>query len=294
MEMLLRARSSTALDFDVSTTRYRGQNALALARISMLAYKDNAVMERAIADKFAFTHFKVFKAGETEAYLISDSEKIIVTFRGSDQVKDWLNNIDIDLVGGPLGGKVHEGFMRMFHGVWRELQLEIRALKTAASQQNRSLPLWMTGHSLGAALATLATAYLREKDQPVQGLYSFGSPRVGDRTFARHFDSDFGDKTFRIVNKNDIVTRLPPRALSYSHVGQLYFFDGSGQLQTDSSVWYRFLDSVKVHVADLFDMDFRGWKITILGPMCRQHSAIATAMEPECWIRIGCWAGWRL
>ena len=258
METLLRARATQRFDFDTSSTRYNGQNALSLARIAKLAYKDNATMEQVVTAKLGFNHFQIFSTEGTEAYLLADDEKMIVVFRGSDQIQDWLNDLDIDLIGGPMGGKVHEGFTRMFHFVWRDLQVAIRELKAEAAAQNRSLPLWVTGHSLGAALATLATAYLREKDQPVQGLYSFGSPRVGDRTFASRFNADFGDKTFRIVNKNDVITRLPPRALSYSHVGQLYFFDGLGKLHTDSTVWYRFLDSVKIHVADLFDLDFSG------------------------------------
>jgi len=258
METLLRARATQRFDFETSSTRYHGQNALALARISKLAYKNNATMEQVLMAKLGFRYFRVFSAQGTEAYLMADDEKMILTFRGSDQIQDWLNNVDMDLVGGPMGGKVHEGFIQMLHYVWRDLQVAIRELKAEAAAQNRSLPLWVTGHSLGAALATLATACLREKDQPVQGLYSFGSPRVGDRDFARHFNADFGDKAFRVVNKNDIVTRLPPRALSYSHVGQLCFFDGLGRLHRDSTVWYRFLDSVQVHAADLFDLDFSG------------------------------------
>ena len=258
METLLRARATQRFDFDTRSTRYSGQNALSLARIAKLAYKDNSLMKQVVMEKLGFHSFQVFVHQGTEAYLMADGEKMILAFRGSDQIQDWLNNVDIDLVGGPMGGKVHEGFFRMLHCVWRDLQLAIRDLKVEAARQNCSLPLWVTGHSLGAALATVATAGLREKDQPVQGLYTFGSPRVGDRTFARHFNADFGDKTFRVVNKNDIVTRLPPRALSYSHVGQLCFFDGLGQLHTDSTVWYRFLDTVQVHMADLFDLDFSG------------------------------------
>jgi triacylglycerol lipase len=258
MEMLLTARTTSGLDFDAMTTGYRGHNALAFARIARLAYKDSMVVEKAVLNKLEFDYFQSFNSKGTEAHLMADHEKIIVAFCGSNHIQDWMNDLDIDLIGGPLGGKVHEGFARMLHCVWRDLQLSIRDLKTTASHQGRSLSVWFTGHSLGAALATLAVAYLREKDQPVQGLYTFGSPRVGDRQFARNFNLDFGDKTFRIVNKNDIITRLPPRALSYSHVGQLRFFDSAGRLQTDASAWYRFLDSVKVHAGDIFDLDFSG------------------------------------
>lgn len=52
-----------------------------------------------------------------------------------------------------------------------------------------------------------------------KGLYTFGQPRTGDREFARKPDADFEQQTFRYVNNNDIVTRVPFRAMNYSHVG---------------------------------------------------------------------------
>lgn len=291
MEMLLTTRATSHLDFDATTTSYRGCNAAALARIASLSYGSSDAIEAVALHQFDFDYFKYFSCKGTEAFLMADAEKIVVTFCGSNHIEDWLNNIDIDLVGGPFGGKVHEGFYRMLHYIWRDLQSSIRELKHTASQQGRSLSVWFTGHSLGAALATLAVACLREKDQPVQGLYTFGSPRVGDRLFARNFNLDFGDKTFRVVNTNDIITRLPPRALFYSHVGQLRFFDRSGQLQTDSSTWYRFLDSVKVHVGDLFDRDFSGLENHDIGAYVQatfrnRYSAIAPSLsrQPGRWV----------
>lgn len=85
---------------------------------------------------------------------------------------------------------------------------------------------------MGAALATLAAAYLRDagrhpddpKDKPVNGLYTFGCPRAGNRDFERAFNQDSGARAFRFVNNNDIVTRVPPRELDYSHVGKFLYF----------------------------------------------------------------------
>ncbi len=90
--------------------------------------------------------------------------------------------------------------------VWKTLQKE-RGMRS----------LWITGHSLGGALAVLATAKLRfEKAQPVSGLYTYGQPRVGDFEFCSRFDQGFGDYTFRFVNFQDIVPRVPLRNMNYT------------------------------------------------------------------------------
>jgi triacylglycerol lipase len=86
---------------------------------------------------------------------------------------------------------------------------------------------------LGAALATLAVATCGEEAKPVHGLYTFGQPRVGGKSFARNFDLNFKSRAFRFVNNNDVVTRVPTRAMGYRHVGQVLVFDSSGKIQTD-------------------------------------------------------------
>jgi triacylglycerol lipase len=247
----------TTFPFDNSSTRYRGQTAIGLAQAAHLAYEpDLSELER-VAKSWGFSSVSCFppKAKVPEAYLLADAEKIIVAFRGSDSICDWRDNLEFELIGGPLGGKVHEGFDRLLNPLWRDIQREITTLKAAASTDKRSLALWFTGHSRGAALATLAVGKLREKDNTVHGLYTFGSPRVGDRDFARHFDADMGQRTFRMVNDDDLVTRMPPRSLGYSHVGQLYYLDESGKLHTDPGYWYRFLDSQTFKLEDFFDLN---------------------------------------
>ena len=81
--------------------------------------------------------------------------------------------------------------------------------------------IWMTGHSLGAALATLAA----DRYGNVQGVYTFGSPRVGDGAFKKNFEVE----AYRIVNNKDIVTRVPPPG-RYKHVGDIKFIDADGNI----------------------------------------------------------------
>ena len=72
-----------------------------------------------------------------------------------------------------------------------------------------------------------------EEAQPVHGLYTFGQPRLGEKTFARNLNLEFQPRTFRFVKNNDVVTRVPIRAMGYRHVGQRLVLDSSDQLQTN-------------------------------------------------------------
>jgi triacylglycerol lipase len=252
-------------EFDAGTVNFSAKNALACAKLSWLAYypKDEI---RAVLKSWNFTKFRFFDLGVTQAFIVADAEKTILTFRGTDTLKDWLGNFDIDLVGGPMGGKVHEGFSRSLSLIWKDIQMTLdvlnpRPIATKAElvqgteREIKAPSLWLTGHSLGGALATLTAARLREKDQSVHGLYTFGSPRVGDRDFQEEFNGDFRSKAFRFVNRNDAVTRIPMRSMFYSHVGQLFYIDEDDTIHTDPSFWYRFVDGIKVRLSDVADLD---------------------------------------
>ena len=95
--------------------------------------------------------------------------------------------------------------------------------------------IWFTGHSLGGALATLAAdrcirqgAMLGLGD--LGGVYTFGSPLVGNRHFADGFNSRVRGRSFRFVNDQDGVTKVPPQFLGYCHVNTERFVgeDGPG------------------------------------------------------------------
>ncbi|WP_437980327.1 lipase family protein [Sorangium sp. So ce117] len=89
--------------------------------------------------------------------------------------------------------------------------------------------LYITGHSLGAALAVIAAALIETDDQltglrsALRGVYTYGQPMVGDSTFATEFDEKLGKKLFRHVYSRDIVPRMPPLTVDrYVHFGRQY------------------------------------------------------------------------
>jgi triacylglycerol lipase len=233
--------------FDAQQTAWSDRNALSCAMAAQLAYSDAPAVDAGIKS-WGFSQSVFLDRRGTQGFLAGSDEMILVAFRGTEpaKLKDWMTDADVDPVGF-LGGKVHAGFLRALRGIWDDLNAAIDTL------QRRSQSLWITGHSLGAALATLATARFRlESGTPVHGLYTFGSPRVGDGDFGLRFNQDFQGQTFRYVNNADVVTRVPNRVpFGYRHVGTFLFFDDAGDIQSDVHWWNKFLNEVQGNIDDL-------------------------------------------
>lgn len=196
-----------------------------------------------------------------QAMVIHHRRFVVVSFRGTDEPRDWVSNLNALTVSTPLGG-VHKGFHKALDKVVFDIDRQIGAARLDAQHfgHGRGLPLYLTGHSLGGALATLYAARLVEADDPFYALYTFGSPRCGDREWARTFNAEAKDRTFRFCNNNDIVTRVPSRLMGYSHVGTFRYITEDGDIEDDPGFWFRFLDSVKGAVRDLGDLGLDGVK----------------------------------
>jgi triacylglycerol lipase len=237
-------------EFESNRTTYSPLNAFWLARASQLAYNNKSTVKR-ITGNWGFSKFQFYnnKNTDTQAFMIANDDTMILSFRGTQptEITDWLTDLRIRLTRGP-GGRVHKGFMTALHSVWEEIEADIHNWKEEQPSRN----LWITGHSLGAALSTLAVAYLMEMDViPVYGLYNYGSPRVGDKDFEIYMHT-IKERMFRFVNNNDVVTRVPPRFLDYRHVGTLRYFDSEGNLYQDVSWWYKMLDDFRGRIFNAF------------------------------------------
>ena len=112
----------------------------------------------------------------------------------------------------------------------------------AISGQGTGKTIWFTGHSL-AALATLAVD--RFKAGNVGGLYTFGSPRVGDKVF----QVGFTPPCYRFVNNTDIIPHLPPPTVlaDYAHVGNLRFIDSAGRIVSDPTTFDMIASNLRGH-----------------------------------------------
>ncbi|MBW7474670.1 lipase family protein [Paenibacillus oenotherae] len=143
---------------------------------------------------------------ELFGFLLESDKAAILAFRGSGSAVDWVNDfiayqVKFTPVSG--GGSTHCGFTNVYMSARDRIMGLLDNIP-------RDKPLFITGHSLGGALATLAALDIASNRGP-EGIivYTFASPRVGDPQFARTYNRLLPN-TFRIQNEHDIVPHLPP------------------------------------------------------------------------------------
>jgi len=219
---------------------YNSRNAYWLSEAAKLAYASERKIQLEAQDAWNFENYQFLNGGDTQGFIIGNQRIIVIAFRGTEpsNLQDWMTDARIKLQPA-FGGNVHSGFLTGLNHVWDLLVEKLNEF------QSQNQPILVTGHSLGAALATLAVARLREMDKTVNGLYTFGSPRVGDIAFATKFNQDFEKNAFRFVNDNDVVTRVVPRSFGYKHVGNLLYFDKNGILHQELEYWQNFKKAIR-------------------------------------------------
>lgn len=181
-------------------------NAWWLAELSMLAYAEPAEIARALQA----AHLRLVRmldGKSTQGFVAEGDDFVIVVFRGT-QV--FLPGEDLSVLGGafadaltdarfiltpvsaPAQGRVHSGFLEALDEVFDRL----------GDLGSDGRAVWLTGHSLGGALAILAAARLPR----VQGVYVFGAPLVGDAEFRAALAAR-SVRIFRFIHGTDLVTR---------------------------------------------------------------------------------------
>ncbi|CAM9812177.1 unnamed protein product [Ascophyllum nodosum] len=170
---------------------------------------------------------------DTQAHLLANDDVIIVVFRGTQGSADWATNLKIVLRDAPeawglsVNCKVHKGFYDGVNAVWVERNMRA-TITSLYNEEGKKRKLFITGHSLGAALATVTAAHLAfEESINITAIYTYGSPnRVFNGPLAKEFDANsiqLKDKCFRCRNNNDIVPRMPP--YHYTNVGTEIYVD---------------------------------------------------------------------
>ena len=143
---------------------------------------------------------KPLSANATQAYVACNDELAVLAFRGTDanRLKDLRADAKATQATCPTGERVHSGFMQQYDDI--SFQLE----QALDDPQVKGKPLFITGHSLGGAVATIAARRL-DAERQIAACYTFGSPRVGTEAWVAQIKTPI----YRIVNSADPVPMVP-------------------------------------------------------------------------------------
>jgi triacylglycerol lipase len=194
------------------------------ATIAQIAYLDNAKKQ---FKKLGYNESHLIDVDGAQAHIAANEERIIIAFRGTEPT-EW-NDIKADLNAFHEDG-FHKGFLHEF----KKLQPAIQdRLEKLASKHEKPRQLFITGHSLGGAMATVAAFYYPEAEY----VYTFGAPRACGWKRSKVFPVPH----IRVVNNNDVVPKVPFAWLGFKHTGELHYMNFYGNVRKMTK-WQRFKD----------------------------------------------------
>lgn len=205
-----------------------------LAEIAYLGPKSAKKHAKALG----FTTVEFYDIDGAQAYRFMNKDDLVIACRGTEPTE--FNDIKADANALPViaetVGRVHVGFKKEVDELWPLV------LEDLQRTQNDDKEIWFCGHSLGAAMATIMSSrcHLYPDVEPVQELYTFGSPRVGWPKYVK----SLGVTHHRWVNNNDVVTRVPFRIMGYKHHGELHYLNTWGNVRNPSG-WQLFKDRIR-------------------------------------------------
>ncbi len=238
--------------FEVGQSEFSLVNALWLTEMCRTMYKPGVGLFRnEIYNPVGLTERHFFYGSSTQCALVEPTHikkqrYAVLVFRGTSDLNDWMKNLDVNLACWPTGGRVHKGFADALDEIWSRVEPVLADL---------DVDLFITGHSLGGALAVLAAA--RTPVAP-KATYTFGTPRVGDDVFVKPLNAR---PIYRLVNHKDVVPTIPPKVkkFPYAHAGKLRYIAHDGQLLDAPDPESQAADKRKKSVTDDGEPEKRKW-----------------------------------
>ncbi|XVE83891.1 hypothetical protein DITRI_Ditri16bG0124700 [Diplodiscus trichospermus] len=244
--------------------KYKASLSIMAAKIS---YENEVFIKTKIIEQWKMRFLKFYnfwndfqERYSTQAFMLQDTQSnpnlIVVAFRGTEpfDADDWRTNVDLSWyeLKGMDGAKTHSGFMNALGlqkktGWPKEIDQQssddlhqfayytLREKLREVLKENEEAKFILTGHSLGGALAILFASVLMLHEEEwllerLDGVYTFGQPRVGDKKFGEMMKEKmrkFDVKYFRYVYSNDMVPRIPydDKTLLFKHFGPCLYFN---------------------------------------------------------------------
>ena len=177
---------------------------LVFANVSAITYEDPKTA-KAKFKTLGYAIVEFFDIDNAQAYLLKGSDGThVLSFRGTEVSEP--SDILADLKAGKnieaVGGKIHVGFKGEINKLWPTIEKAVANIDS----------LYVTGHSLGAAMATIASGRMQSK---VTSLITFGSPRVGNKEYVNSLTVTH----YRVQNNCDDVTKGPLLLMGFRHYG---------------------------------------------------------------------------
>jgi len=194
------------LSLPVARAAYSDRTAWLMSQMSMLAYSkfenNDTELKNAIS-KAGFVLIQHFNEKGTQAFLAKrEHDKMaVLAFRGTEQdsPQDIIADLNAKFYTDEYNVKIHDGFLKAFQYVENKIKDNLKKVENHY--------LYITGHSLGGALALVATRVFDSDN--LAACYTFGSPKVGND----EFDDEIKSPIYRIVNAYDPVPMVPPSYL---------------------------------------------------------------------------------
>ncbi|HKJ90693.1 MAG TPA: lipase family protein, partial [Oceanipulchritudo sp.] len=213
---------------------------------------------------------------DTQVFAVESSDRsvLVLVFRGTEpnRLPDIWTNLKFEREPLPSGlGNVHRGFLGALNantGEREKALQEILEEKVQPFAEGKAL-FWVTGHSLGGALAHLFVARWlaanSARKRHLAGSYTFGAPRIGDKAFARFLDTTSPGRVVRLVNDLDLVPRVPFASQGFQHTKAYFRFDAAGDLILGERFLVRVASMFLERLKDRKVVTFRSMSGELLG-----------------------------
>lgn len=220
--------SFTAPEVDISSKH---------SELKKISWKD-------VTDPSELDHLSVGIDPVYFGFALTSKDMNVIALRGTKSAFEWITDLDIDQVPLPMvwysqghfeEARVHMGFL------FFQVMLAKQILE-AVKKFDPSLPCYITGHSLGAALSTLTAPMVKLLSNKYDvRVYNYASPRVGNQAFANIYNFRI-PLSYRVVNLSDVVPIVPPSSFpawswKYQHIGQEWsFINQSGNVPSNHAL----------------------------------------------------------
>lgn len=228
-EILPEINFSKSFDFKPKAD-YDPNNNYLFAQFCGLTYKSSVEIDQQIRHWNAsrtrsLIHHELVDMDSFRYVLLHCDDWMIIAFRGSDNFMNWVTDFNMWLV--PFqGGKglIHKGF-------YDSVKLMEESIdKLVSKHRDNNQPIYITGHSLGGAQASIA-AFVCKELNGFHYISTFGEPKICNEQLANYFNGFLNSSSpsgksriFRQLNGWDPVPTVPP---GFSHEGEFYLYCSS-------------------------------------------------------------------